>query len=568
MMREGAMAGKKRRYWLLGALAVIVLAVVWIGWGRHVPYNSVLQIELNGEIAEQPPSGDASLVAGDVMVLHRVTDGIDAARNDSRIAGLIVKIEDLDSGWAKLEEIHDHLLAFRKSGKTSICFLTDDYNENAEYYVASACDSVWMIPSGTLGVAGMMTESTFVRGALDKLKVKPNYAKIGDYKTAVNVYTEKKYTGAQREMDASLLQSTMEQYVAGAAAARKLTPEKFASLLQGGPYASDDAVDAKLVDKTAYWDDIEDLFDDKLKDWTPIELDDYVKTLGNSGSATIAVVHATGEIQAGNSDWSPISGFVMGADDVVSDLRDAAEDESVRAIVFRVDSPGGSVTASDEIRRELENARDAKPVVVSMSDEAGSGGYWISLPATKIVADAATLTGSIGVFMGKFNLSGLYDLAGLSTDHLATSDNATLMWEQQDFTPAQLKAIGEMLDDTYSAFTDDVADRRHLAADAVEKIAQGRVWTGAQAQKLGLVDEVGGFDRALALAKQLAKIDAKTSVRIERLPEEVPLWKLLIAKAGQGRESSAVGGVARELRRMTRMNGRVQARMAVRLKIR
>jgi protease-4 len=184
------------------------------------------------------------------------------------------------------------------------------------------------------------------------------------------------------------------------------------------------------------------------------------------------------------------------------------------------------------------------------------------------VADAATLTGSIGVFMGKFNLSGLYDLAGLSTDHLATSDNATLMWEQQDFTPAQLKAIGEMLDDTYSAFTDDVADRRHLAADAVEKIAQGRVWTGAQAQKLGLVDEVGGFDRALALAKQLAKIDAKTSVRIERLPEEVPWWKLLIAKAGQGRESSAVGGVARELRRMTRMNGRVQARMAVRLKIR
>ena len=155
--------------------------------------------------------------------------------------------------------------------------------------------------------------------------MKPNYAKIGDYKTAVNFYTEKKYTAAQKEMDASLMQSTMEQYVSGAAAARKFTPQQFTELLADGPYSSDDAEDAKLVDKTGYWDDIEDLFDDKLKDWNPIELDDYVKTLGNRGSATIAVVHATGEIEAGSSDWSPVSGFVMGADDVVSDLREAAK---------------------------------------------------------------------------------------------------------------------------------------------------------------------------------------------------------------------------------------------------
>ncbi len=561
------MAGKTRRYWLIGILAAIALAVVWTAWGKHVPYNSVLQIELNGEIEEQAASGGASLIAGDMQVLHEITDGIDAARNDSRIAGLIVKIEGVEAGWAKLEEIHEHLLAFRKSGKPSICFLTDDYNENSEYYVASACDSVWMLPTGTLGIAGMMTESTFVRGTLDKLHVKPDYAKIGDYKTAVNFYTEKKYTAAQKEMDASLMQSTMEQYVNGAAAARKFTPQQFTVLLEDGPYSSDDAEDARLVDKTGYWDDIEDLFDDRLKDWNPIELDDYVKTLGNRGSATIAVVHATGEIEAGSSDWSPISGFVMGADDVVSDLRRAAEDEDVRAIVFRVDSPGGSVTASDEIRRELESARDAKPVVASMSDEAGSGGYWISLPATKIVADATTLTGSIGVFMGKFNLSGLYDLAGLSTDHLATSDNATLMWQQQDFTPEQQKAIAGMIDDTYSAFTEDVADARHLSEAAVEKIAQGRVWTGAQAQKIGLVDEVGGMDRAVTLAKQLAKISPKAQVRIERFPEEVPWWKSLLGRTSQ-HDASALGGVSREIRRMSRMNGRVQARMAVRLKIR
>ena len=151
------MAGNTRRYWLIGILAVLVLAVVWVAWGEHVPYNSVLQIELNGEIEEQEASGSASPIAGDMQVLHEITDGIDAARNDSRIAGLIVKIEGVEAGWAKLEEIHEHLLAFRKSGKPSICFLSDDYNENAAYYVASACENVWMIPTGTLGIAGMMT---------------------------------------------------------------------------------------------------------------------------------------------------------------------------------------------------------------------------------------------------------------------------------------------------------------------------------------------------------------------------------------------------------------------------
>ncbi len=563
---------------------VILAAVAAIGWGEwthRVPSNSVLEIDLDGQIEEQRPASASSILSGDILVLHELTDAVDSARDDKRVAGLIVRIGDVDAGWAKIQELSAHIEAFRKSGKPSVCLLEEDYNDNRAYNIATACDQVWMLPSATLGVTGMMTESTFFRGALDKSGVKADYAKIAEYKTYVNMYTEKKYTPAQREMDESLMTSTLGQYAAAIAANRRLDPVNVEELLRGGPYPSDEATDKKLIDKAAYWDDVEDYFDKKLgaDNWSTIDFTEYGKQIRNSGTESIAVVYATGEVDSGESDWNPLSGFVLGADSLAEDLRSARDDGNIKAIIFRVDSPGGSVSASDEIRREVENAASVKPVVVSMSDEAGSGGYWFTLPATKIVADPGTLTGSIGVFFGKFNVAGLYSLLGISTDHIASSENATLLWDQQDFTPAQRAIVDKMIEDSYSDFTGDVADARHLSEDAVDEIARGRVWTGEQAKKIGLVDEVGGFDAALALARQLAKIDPRARVRLTRLPEEAPWWRAWLSRAenselskqqnkAQGEQDGMLGSITRQLRRMARANGHVQARMAIGLKLR
>jgi protease-4 len=575
---------RKKVFWIVGVFAAVAI-VGWIEWTHRIPWNSVLEIDLTGQIEEQRPESASSVVSGlfsgDILVLHELTDAVDAARDDKRVAGLIVRIGDVGAGWAKIQELSEHIAAFRKSGKPSLCLLEEDYNDNRAYNIASACDQVWMLPSATLGITGMMTESTFYRGALDKLGVKAEFARIAEYKTYVNMYTEKKYTPAQREMDESLMTSTLGQYVASIAAARHIAPVKVEEFLRGGPYTSDEATDIQLVDKAGYWDEIEDYFDKKLGEdnWSTIELADYTKEIKNTGTESIAVVYATGEVDSGESDWNPWSGFVLGADTVAEEIRSARDNEKIKAIILRVDSPGGSVSATDEIRREVENSAGQKPVVVSMSDEAGSGGYWMALPASRIVADPATLTGSIGVFFGKFDVAGLYSLLGVSTDHVASSENATLLWDQQDFTPAQRAMVNKMIEDSYSDFTSDVAGARHLSEDAVDEIARGRVWTGEQAKKVGLVDEVGGFDAALALARQLAKIDPRAQVRLVRLPEETPWWRAWLSRAeifesgaqqskSQSGQDGFLAGITRQLRRMARANGHVQARMPMGLKVR
>lgn len=272
-----------------------------------------------------------------------------------------------------------------------------------------------------------------------------------------------------------------------------------------------------------------------------MSLRSYRSFVKNDGSKQIAVIHASGLIVSGDSGSTPGGGSIMGGDSVASDIRAARKDSNIKAIILRVDSGGGSVVGSEVIRREVELANNAKPVVVSMSDVAASGGYWIATPARKIVADPDTITGSIGVLIGKFNVSGLYNLLGISTDSVATSDNATLFSEQQNFSPAQRAYIEKSLQETYSDFTKGVAAGRKMTVEAVDKVGKGRVWSGAQAKELGLVDELGGLDRAIEVAKDLAHIPASESVRIERYPREKSfLQQLLEREKGQFNESESV----------------------------
>lgn len=521
---------------LLVIIAVAVLVVTIPHWtffsGPAIGWNSELVLDLSGPIEEQqPPDVSAFFLGSQPLVLHEINDAIDQARSDSRIKGLVVRIAGIDTGWAKLEEIHQHLLDFRTSGKPSICYLGYDGEENEEYYLATGCDQIWLTPTNPLGVRGMMAEATFLRGSLDKLRIVPDFFHIAEYKTATNELTEKKFTPAHREEVTSLLTSLYNQYLSEVSSARNMSRARFADLVQAGPFLPQDALQNKLVDRLGYWDQVQAYFRRRTGSWNPTSFSQYRQSLSEGSGPQIAIVYASGEIVSGASQYSSTGGEVMGGDSVAEDIQRARTDSAIRAIVLRVDSPGGSSVASEAIRREVQLARREKPVVVSMSDLAASGGYWISMSANKIVADPDTITASIGVLSGKLNIAGLYQLLGASTDYVATGDNATLYSDQQDFTPAQQQTLQKMLNDVYSNFTAGVAEGRSLPIATVDRIAKGRVWSGEQAKGLGLVDELGDTDRAVEVAKELAHIPASESVEIVRLPKPQSLFDLLLARA-------------------------------------
>lgn len=558
--------GKRRALIIVFLVLVIVIIGFAISAPARLPANSVLVLHVEGDIEEQRATDFFSAIGGErTPVLHDFTDELDAARDDSKIKALIVKVGILETGWAKLEEIRQHILSFRKSGKPSICYLGGDGIGNLEYYVASACQQVWSLPTAPIGIHGMMAQATFLRGALDKLKIVPDYYHIAEYKTASNELTEKKFTPAHREEVEGLLRSVYGQYLTETSDARKMDRAAFEKLVEQGPFSSDEALANKLVDKQAYWDQVQEYVKSQAKEWRPVSLAQYRGHVKNSGSTDIAVINATGLIVSGDSGNAPGGGFIMGGDSVAADIRKAREDSSIKAIVLRVDSGGGSAVASEVIRREAELAVHAKPVVVSMSDVAASGGYWIAMGANKIVAEPDTITASIGVLGGKFNVSGLYSMLGLSTDYVATSDNATMYSFQQSFTPAQRASFEKSLKETYAGFIKGVADGRKMSVDAVDKIGKGRVWSGSQAKDLGLIDELGGLDRAIEIAKQLAHIPADQSVHIERFPEEKTFFQILMEKQ---QEESAQWTVDRTLRYLTATYEPLQLRMPFELRIR
>lgn len=561
----------QRRAIIIIVLAVFLVVLFFAAMKPSrmiLPSNAVLVIDATGQIEEQrSPDLFSAFGAFTTPVLHDYVDAIDAAAKDSHIAGLVVRIAPLETGWGKLEEIRSHLLAFRKSGKPSICYLGYDGIGNPEYYLATACQQIWLVPTAPVSIRGMMAEALFFRGTLDKLKIVPEFYHIAEYKTAGNTFTEKQFTPAHKEEVEGLLHSIYDLYLNDASKARGMDRAQFEALLNRGPFSSSDAVTNKIVDRLGYWDQLQDYFKGRAQGWNPVSLNRYRSSISNDGTANIAVVHASGLIVSGDSGSTSGGGSVMGGDSVAADLRTARKDHSIKAIVLRVDSGGGSVVGSEVIRREVELANQVKPVVVSMSDVAASGGYWIAAPARKIVADPGTITGSIGVLIGKFNVSGLYALLGMSTDSVATSDNATMFSAQQNFTPAQRAYIQKSLNDTYADFTKGVAQGRKMTVEAVDKIGKGRVWSGVQAKEIGLVDELGGLDRAIEIAKQLSNIPAAESVHIVRYPEEKSFFEQFLQRQKDNNmsESQSLESMINHI--LSQMDP-VQARMPYELRIR
>jgi protease-4 len=506
-----------------------------VGSGPSVSRNSTLVLRLDDDLHEVPTDGVVQqLMEGNrTSGLRAVLENLRKAKSDSRVSAVLVVPSGLEAPlWGKVQEVHDAILDFRKSGKQAIAYL--EQAGEREYYIATACDRIFLMPGATLDVNGLATYELFLRGTLDKIGLYPDILHIGDYKTAYNSLTEKGYTKAHREASESMTRDLYEQLVRAIADGRKKSEADVRALIDEGPFAPDEALRVGLVDDLAYADQI----DDKAKlpggRLSRLESEDYgrvsLRSLGLNRGPRIAVIYATGVIASGRGGFDPFSGAVMGSETITKHIRDARADPSVRAIVVRIDSPGGSATASDAIWRELVITRDEKkdrPLVVSMSDLAASGGYWIAMAAPHIVAQPGTLTGSIGVITGKFVTGGVYEKLGANIESISFGRNAEIESPARPFNDAERQKIESLMQDTYDEFVEKAAAARHMAPEKLDAVAQGRVWTGRQAKAIGLVDELGGLERAIAVAKQRAKIAATSDVEVVVYPPRRSVYELL-----------------------------------------
>jgi protease-4 len=505
--------------WMIGIVLVVEIVVITVGYfSKRIGQDTVLTLRLEGEIAEQAPSdGLASLLGGPQNTVTEVVEALDRASHDARITGLELRVVDPALGMASIQEIRQKIRQFNRAGKFSVAYL--EYGTNRTYFLASACQTVVLLSTSLLHLHGLMASATFLRGTFDKLGIYPDFYHIGDYKNASNIFTEKKYTAAHREATQALLDDFSGQFAQGVAEARNMKAEEVAALIAKGPFTAPEALAAKLVDRVSYADEACDLVKQKNHGSdSRLSVAEYFRRTERQGRSKLAVIYATGDILPGRSSRSPWGGTMMGSDTIAEQFKRAREDASVKAVVLRIDSPGGVAFASEAMRRELLLTKREKPVVVSMSDVAASGGYWIAMSANKIVAQPGTITGSIGVLTGKLNILGLYEKLGLSKDQIATTDNSTIDYPFQNFTPGQRESILKYMHDIYGNFLQGVAEGRKMDVAAVDKIAQGRVWSGARAKQLGLVDELGGMDTAIAAAKTLAKIPAGEQVALVYLP--------------------------------------------------
>lgn len=543
----------------VGALTILALlaAGAWYWKGKaSVPERLVLEVDFERGVVENVPDEPVGrYLLKRFLVLRDVTEALNRAAEDRRVVGLVARVGASGMGMAQIQEIRDAVEAFRGKGKPAIAYaetLGEFAPGNGAYYLATAFDRIYLQPSGSVGLTGLISNTSFLRGTLDKLGILPRLARRKEYKTLVNRLTEKKYTEPHREANRSILASLFGQILEGISGARTLPVEEVRSLADRGPFPGKEAVEAKLVDGLAYRDEVyEKVRQTAGEDARFLDLDDYSRRVGSppGNGETIALIYGVGGIRRGKSRYDPASGrFFLGPDTVGDAFRAAVEDKEVRAILFRVDSPGGSHVASDTIWREVVRAREAgKPVIVSMGNVAGSGGYYISMAADRIVAQPGTLTGSIGVFAGKMVTTSFWEKVGVSWDEVHTGENADMWIWTRDYSERQWERVQGVLDRIYGEFTEKAATGRRMPKEKVLEVAKGRVWTGEDAKALGLVDELGGFPAALRLAREAAGIPPETGVRVKVFPERRPRWRTLLEDLLDPRRGGASESLVRLL---------------------
>jgi protease IV len=520
----------------------------------------ILELDLTDGISETRPADPiTAIMSRNRAVLPDVLDGLRRARDDERVTVLVVRLGGKGIGLAAVQELRRAVTEFGETGKATVAW-AESFGEfsasNVQYYLATAFEKIWLQPSGDLGLTGIAIERVFLRDLLEKVDADFEVAKRREYKSAAEQLTERHFSAPAREETERMAESVIEQLVQAIADRRGLSRDKVGELIDAGPFLAARAQAENLVDQLGYRDEV---YAEARKlagaDAVVLYLSRYqhakalaerarraVTTVPGTPEPGVALIYATGPIRRGRSGRGPITGHSMGSDTIAAAIRAAARDEMMRAIVLRVNSPGGSYVASDTIWREVVRARaGGTPVVVSMGDVAASGGYYISMAADEIVAQPGTITGSIGVLTGKPVLGKALGRAGITSDLVKHGAHAGMFSQLQPFSPDEWALVNDWLDHIYADFTGKVASGRGMTPEQVEEVARGRVWTGADALARGLVDELGGMDRAAAIARRRAGLPATAPLRV--FPRVRPIDRLRPPGSSESRGAAAAASL-------------------------
>ncbi|MCK6554218.1 signal peptide peptidase SppA [Candidatus Binatia bacterium] len=544
-----------QRAWRLCAAATLGASeAVLHALGRRPPY-AVLTVDLDGELNEQVWSNPLFGMPQRIDYLGLIA-ALRWAREDPAVRGVLLQCGNIHGGWAKLDELHRLVAGLRAAGKTVWAHLT--HGGLREYLVACAAERVLLAPTATLDITGLSSEVTFVAGTLEKLGIEPDVIQMGRYKSAAETFTRQDMSAPHREMLDSLLGDLYDQIVAAVAASRRRPESDVRELLDGGPFIAGDALKLGLVDALAYADEADAGLRAACDQGPAIRMGDYAARRGRTirrrvlrqARTTVGLLHITGTVKMGDSVPGADGASATGVVAATRDLAELRERPDIGAIVLRVASPGGSGLASDLLWREVTRARERKPVVVSFGDMAASGGYYVGVAGSSVIAGAGTITGSIGVLAGKAVLRGLYDRVGITKQLVTRGRHAALYSDYLPLGDEERELLRREAASFYDVFLDKVAAGRHLSRDAVAAVAEGRVWTGRQALALGLVDQIGGLEHALDEAKVLAGVTRETIVAIDRYPKPKRWWKLSLNLASPHAEIMArwswFGGLYRE----------------------
>ena len=531
----------------IGLAVVIFLVVVARIASRRpaIASDSILIYRIEGAVPEKP-GVEIPLPFFQQMAPPTVRDHWELFRKaaaDSRVRGILFMPEGVSAGWAKLDEIRSALEAFKKSGKPVYAYLRAPGAR--EYYLAAAADRIYMAPEDALDLKGLRAELMHLKGTLDKLGVRVEIERVGKYKDAGDTFTRTSASPETREVIDSILDGLYGQLVNALGKARKKSPGEMRAIIDQGPFIAKDALASGLVDELRYEDQAFGELRDRLKlhDLHKLDLHDYLRvppeTVGLETGGRVALVVAEGDIIRGEAD-SPFGGdnFVT-SDGMTKLLEQVGADTSIRGVIVRIDSPGGDAFASDEIWRQMTLLAKKKPLVISMSDLAASGGYYMAMAGAPILADPGTFTGSIGVFYGKVDLHGLYDKLGIQKEILSRGRFANI---DSDYTPlsdAERQKLQESIDAFYKTFVEKVAESRKRSYSQIDQIAQGRVWLGSQALANGLVDELGGLDQAIDLVKQRAHLPTSEKVRLVAYPPRRTIFDRLFSRQVTASEPEA-----------------------------
>jgi protease-4 len=519
---------------LFTGLVLLIIGAAAMRFGTDRPPvvadGSTLVLHLEGELPEQPQVTLPIPFLEDQqpMTVVETWQLLRKAAADSRIKALVLEPRELNVGWAKLEELRGSILAFKKTGKPVYAYLRGAGTK--EYYVATAADRVFMSPEDELDVKGLRAELMFVKGTLDKLGVGLEFEHVGKYKDAPDMYTRTTPTPETLEVENQILDQYFGDIVAVIAEGRKKQPEAVKTLIDDGPFVGKSALDGGLVDDLAFEDEMYSKLKDaaKLESIKKIGERDYskIEVAGVDGKTKIAFIVGQGEITRGDTNDSMGNDGIT-ATGLVKLMRQVKDDATIKGVILRIDSPGGDGIASDDILHEAKLLSAKKPTVISMSDLAASGGYFIAMTGDPVVAYPNTLTGSIGVFFGKVNLKGLFDKVGIATQTLKRGRFSDIDSNTAPLNDEQRAKLRREIETFYKGFVDRVAAGRKQPYDKMEPLAQGRVWLGAQAKQNGLVDELGGLDRAIEMVRDRAKISSSEKIVLVTYPPKRTVWDVL-----------------------------------------